>query len=374
MDFREDWHKTTDIPIEQGKGDPFAAAVRWSRMPMVFADPRQPDMPIVYANDAFSKLTGYTFDEIRGRNCRLLQGPDTDRDAIRAMAKSLETRQAIGLDILNYRKNGSTFWNALFISPVFNEQGELLYYFSSQFDATERRQHAKLIAEQNVQLETEVGRRTLELEQSLMALEAALVDKTNLLHEIEHRVKNNLLTISTLIGLQIRSQAEPQAVAALRALQERVDALGTVHRRLSNVVTHGFFDLAELVRDLVPGIVQAYSSGNIACEVDVFPVMMPSASAAPASLILNELLTNSMRHAWPNEEPGRLRVSLRRDGRHIVLGVADDGRGIATGGPSRPNSGLKLAEALVRQMRATLSIRALEPGTLVEVAIPSPAS
>ena len=109
MKLQESWHKTADITNDHGNRDPFAAAVRWSLVPMIFADPRQPDTPLVYANQSFCKLTGYTLDEVVGRNCRFLQGPETDPDAVREIGAALADRRAIGIDILNYRKDGTPF-------------------------------------------------------------------------------------------------------------------------------------------------------------------------------------------------------------------------------------------------------------------------
>ena len=76
------WHMTDDLHAEHGKGDPFAAAIRATRMSMIITDPRRPDNPIVFANDAFLRLTGYERQEVMGKNCRFLQGPKTDKDAV----------------------------------------------------------------------------------------------------------------------------------------------------------------------------------------------------------------------------------------------------------------------------------------------------
>ena len=84
MERPDAWQMTDRLTHELGKGDPFAAAVRATRMPMIITDPRQDDNPIVFANDAFLTLTGYARDEIMGRNCRFLQGADTDKAAVRA--------------------------------------------------------------------------------------------------------------------------------------------------------------------------------------------------------------------------------------------------------------------------------------------------
>jgi PAS domain S-box-containing protein len=101
----------------------------WRRRSVRGGDPRRPhgddrhrrpsaDNPIIFANDAFLALTGYRRDEVIGRNCRFLQGPDTDPAAIETMRRAVADGEDVTLDILNYRKDGTTFWNALYLSPV----------------------------------------------------------------------------------------------------------------------------------------------------------------------------------------------------------------------------------------------------------------
>ncbi len=118
--------------------DPFAAAMRATRMPMLITDPRQPDNPIVFVNDAFVKLTGYSREETLGRNCRFLQGPGTNLEDVSRLRKAVANLEPIEIDLLNYKKDGSIFWNRLLVSPVFN-QGELTYFFASQLDVTRER-------------------------------------------------------------------------------------------------------------------------------------------------------------------------------------------------------------------------------------------
>ena len=116
--------------------DPFAAAVRATRMPMLITDPRQHDNPIIFVNEAFCQLTGFDRTEIIGRNCRFLQGPGTDAadvDRIRAAVAALET---IEIAIYNYRKDGTPFWNQLLLAPVKDAKGEVAYFFTSQYDVS----------------------------------------------------------------------------------------------------------------------------------------------------------------------------------------------------------------------------------------------
>nr|WP_315381981.1 histidine kinase famiy protein [uncultured Sphingomonas sp.] len=118
----------------------FFAALQMTRMPMTLTDPNQPDNPIVFANKAFLDLTGYEEHEILGRNCRFLQGAETDRDSVAELRAAIEAKEAIALELINYRRDGSSFWNAVFIAPVLGPDGELLYFFASQLDVTRRRE------------------------------------------------------------------------------------------------------------------------------------------------------------------------------------------------------------------------------------------
>ncbi len=146
--------------VDAGRGtDPFVAAVRATRMPMCITDPRLPDNPIVFANDAFTTLTGYQRDEAIGRNCRFLQGPDTDPAAVATLRAALAARTPLKIDIRNYRKDGTAFWNRLLIGPVFDGNGGLTYYFASQVDVTTERERLAVLESDNASLTVEVADR-----------------------------------------------------------------------------------------------------------------------------------------------------------------------------------------------------------------------
>ncbi|WP_279308383.1 histidine kinase famiy protein [Pseudomonas orientalis] len=124
--------------LSSDRKDLFFAAMQTSRSAMIVTDPVQPDNPIIFANPAFLSLTGFEHDEVIGRNCRFLQGPQTDKSALRQVQRAVEQRHEVCVEVLNYRKDGSTFWNELFISPLFNERGQLVYLFASQLDVSRR--------------------------------------------------------------------------------------------------------------------------------------------------------------------------------------------------------------------------------------------
>jgi len=135
------WRQSTITePSLEDRGGVFFAAVEMTRMPMILADARQDDVPIAFANNAFLDLTGYEEAEVLGRNCRFLQGAQTDPETVTQLRNAVAKQEAIAVEILNYRRDGTPFWNAVFMGPVFNPQGELIYFFASQLDVSLRRE------------------------------------------------------------------------------------------------------------------------------------------------------------------------------------------------------------------------------------------
>ena len=123
---------------EQVPGDDAAEAlvdsIRLSPIATVITDPRQPDNPIVEANPAFTALTGYAREEIVGRNCRFLAGNATDAAARRQLREAVQENRPALVEVVNYRKDGSAFRNAVMIAPVFGEDGEVRLFLGSQMD------------------------------------------------------------------------------------------------------------------------------------------------------------------------------------------------------------------------------------------------
>ena len=362
MEQQDDWHLTEMVHHETGRGDPFAAAIRGTRMPMVITDPRKPDNPIVFVNKAFQTLTGYDREEIIGRNCRFLQGPDTDRATVKTLREAIEAGQDIQVDLLNYRKDGSTFWNALFLSPVRNADGEIDFFFASQLDVTERVSAQEIVEQQKAVVEREVAKRTADLQ-------AALEAKTLLLHEVDHRVKNNLTMIGSLLRLQAKTLGDPQLAETLNSMLERVDALGTVHRRLYQADDITRFDIGGLVETMARDIVGASGRDDIRTEITVESIHVPSAHASAIGLIVNEAITNALKHAFADGRSGRLKVSaLGRAGRATIL-IEDDGPGLVA--EARSGLGRTLITRLSRQIGGETRWLPADPGTRVEITFPA---
>ena len=105
------------------------------------SDPHLEDEPLIYANRAFLELTGYAEEEILNKNCRFLQGEDTDPEAIKKISTAITNEQPITITIENYKKDGSKFWNKVTVAPLYNEEGELVYFIGVQRDVSEMMEH-----------------------------------------------------------------------------------------------------------------------------------------------------------------------------------------------------------------------------------------
>jgi len=356
------WHMTDDLHAEQGKGDPFAAAIRATRMAMIITDPRKPDNPIVFANDAFLKLSGYSRDEVVGRNCRFLQGADSDPEAVTAIRDAIEARRDINIDILNYRKDGSAFWNALYISPVSNEGGETQFFFASQLDVTDRKVAERDTMREKDEFERAVAQRTAELNDALEA-------KTALLHEVDHRVKNNLQMVSSLILMQARAIPDENIRQSLQDMLSRVEALSTVHRRFYQSEDVARFDVGDFLRDLVRDVVAASRFKNTETRFELDRIDIAASRAAPLALIVNELVTNALKHAFEGTDHPILTTRIAKAGDAIVIDIEDNGIGMGEL-DGAASFGTKLIRSLGRQLKAEISWDENDPGTRATIKMP----
>jgi PAS domain S-box-containing protein len=123
--------KSVDIRIADGR---HMRLVSDSPIPSVISDPRLPDNPIIACNAAFCELTGYPPEEVVGRNCRFLSGPATEPWLTEEIRRGVREHRPVFVEILNYKRNGQPFRNAVLVAPIFDEEGALLYFLGSQVE------------------------------------------------------------------------------------------------------------------------------------------------------------------------------------------------------------------------------------------------
>lgn len=142
---------------QSGDDEAFLATIGYSPIASVISNPRRPDNPIEVANPAFCALTGYAEADVVGRNCRFLAGAATEPWLTERIRQGIASRRPVLVDILNYRKDGSSFRNAVLVTPLFDSEGELLHFLGSQVD----------LGEEGPSLSTSRHRRAVALVQDL---------------------------------------------------------------------------------------------------------------------------------------------------------------------------------------------------------------
>jgi PAS domain S-box-containing protein len=306
-------------------------AVERTRMPMVVTDPRQPDAPIVLANQAFLDLTGYAAEEVLGRNCRFLQGPDTRAADVEKIRHGLAAGQDVEVELLNYRRDGSSFINQLVISPVIGDDGTLLYYFASQKDVTERR-HAQLLEE----------------------------TERRLLMEVDHRAMNVLAVVQGIVRMTRGDTLQSYATA----IEGRVDALASAHRLLAK----GSWSGAQL-SELVAAQIRTPASAD-RIEVEGPDVILGATMAQPVALVLHELMENATVHGALAEPEGILRISWKGDGDRAAIHWRELSTRSA-GPPLSQGFGLRTVDGIiVRQLGGTVHWDWTEHGLVADLSFP----
>jgi PAS domain S-box-containing protein len=306
-------------------------AFQRTRMPIVISDARQPDYPIVLANDAFLELTGYAADELLGRNCRMLQGEDTSRTAGAEIRAMIAQEREGTVEILNYRKNGTTFWNQLHLSPIRDDDGQLAYYFASQVDVTAYRK--------------------------VQTLEEA---EHRLLLEVDHRTKNVLAIVDSIVRLS-RSD---NAAAYAASVQQRVQALSRTHMLLAE---NGWQQAS--LHDIVRLQVAVFGSDGV--EIAGPSVVVPAPSVQPIGLAIHELAANAAVHGSLSRPGGSLRVEWRRKGDGVILEWRESGAGNGQPQEGKGFGNVLLRAVLEQQLGGQITREWRDDGLRLLVELPS---
>ncbi|MBT2189334.1 sensor histidine kinase [Sphingobium nicotianae] len=269
---------------------------------------------------------------------------------------------------------------------------------SNKIDEQERTNHLLIASEErvrsaNAELEARVVQRTADLTSANASLEATLEDlretreelvgmvkeredalqqRNLLLREVYHRVKNNLQIVDAIITMQEGELNDERARAALQSLRSRIYALGLVHQQLMTSRDLQTFDIAPFLKELAENVVAAGAMGDIALEVEADELPVNLDYAVPLGLLVTELVTNAIKHAFPDGN-GRISVTLVRHAEddRIDVTVADNGQGDKTDEASRTGLGKRLIQGLVQQLQGRMDIQ-WQKGTMARVTLPTP--
>ncbi len=286
-------------------------------------------------NAGATKLTGYSDDEIIGKNQELFHLPE-DRAAGSPQAVLATAREQGGFsqECWRGRKDGSRFWADVTVTPVFDRDGNLEGYAKVVRDVTERRNQDE-------------------------ALRRSLREREVLLQEVHHRVKNNLQVISSLVSMQVR-RLEPGAVReAIEETRTRILTIALIHEKLYQSKDYSEVRLADYAKSLAQNVFHStnMASRDVRLELQVEDIALGMDRAIPVGLVLNELITNALKHAFKDGR-GVLRVELKRVESRLRLTVSDDGVGLPPElDLSRsPSMGLQLVTTLAKQLEAEVVV------------------
>lgn len=201
------------------------------------------------------------------------------------------------------------------------------------------------------------------------AMATALREKERLLKEIHHRVKNNLQVITSLLRIETSRNVEPETKRVLKDMQSRILSMALLHETLYKSGHFGQVDLSVYLRQLAQQFfrAQTFTSGPVELILDLTPVEVDVDQAIPCGLMVNELMTNSLKHAFPEGRSGAVRVSLRsEEGGPVILQVGDNGVGLPSDFETkrRGSLGLQLVSDLAKQLSGELVVG---PGPLFTV-------
>ncbi len=298
---------------------------------------------ITLVNSMIETMFGYSREELIGANIDILvperfrgHHPQVRQTYIK---QPVSRAMGQGRDLYALNKQGEEFPVEIGLNPLHTANGVMI--LASVVDITERKQQEE-------------------------SLKSALLAKETLLAEIHHRVKNNLQIIDSLIGMQMDQVAGEQARTALRDSQNRVKTISLVHQILYQSQDFAQIDAGDFISSLTHNLVQSYGVDRtrIDLQLDVDPLFLSMNRSLPLGLIVNELVTNALKHAFPENRRGTLTVSLKviNDSR-AVLTVTDTGVGL----PPREHPadgetlGLRLTEALASQIEAELTVKSSNP-------------
>ena len=334
--------KVAEAEVKEFKEDlgPFVVAAESTRMPMVFTDAKKPDNPIIFANDSFLQLTGYDRDELLAQSFNFLLANGADKNAVRQIKAAFDKPSDETLEILYSRKDGSEFWADVFVNPVEDEQGAVVQHFVSLLDTTRYK-----LAQQNA---------------------AMLID------ELNHRVKNTLATVQSIVIQAVRNASDPQIVR--ESIETRIAALSRSHDLLGREKWEGA-GLRDLVREaLAPFSVTEGRAERFTIKGE--NIRLSPKAALALGIAFNELATNAVKYGAFSNEAGTIAIKwtlhTEPDGRLLCLHWTEAG-GPKVKPPTRKGFGSRVLEqGLAHELNGKVDLNYAPGGIVCTIQVPAP--
>ncbi|NBB90342.1 MAG: PAS domain S-box protein [Spirochaetes bacterium] len=312
---------------------------------VVFADKRN---RVLRVNAEFVRMFGYSAEEAGGRTIDELIASGERFEEAQAFSRIVENGGFVRQETRRRSKEGLELDVSILGGPVY-EDGDILGIFAIYRDISERKRVED-------------------------AVEASLREKEVLLQEIHHRVKNNMQIISSILSLEIGSLSNPEVKQALQVSQNRIRSMALVHEKLYQSDDLAGVDVAEYVSDVCSDLRALTAAGSdLTLELDTDELHAGADFAIPFGLIVNELVTNAIKHARPRDGHAVVKVRMRVTADGTELSVSDNGPGLppefdATAGRSL---GLKLVQSLAAQLSGEFHFESAD-GTVMRVSLAQP--
>jgi len=290
------------------------------------------DEELIFVNKAFENITQYSKEEVLGRSPSFLQGRETDPEVIDKLVQKLEKGKHFEGETFNYKKDGTPYRVRWSIDPVYEADGHITHFVSVQRDVT----------------------REWEQKQRLQEI---INERETLVKETHHRVKNNLATITGLLELQIMESQSADVREVLSESMNRVKSIASIHEKLYETEDLSNITLDAYITDLVEHINQSMDHmkgiSDVIYDLDLEEISLRTHEAVPLGLIINELITNSHKHAFENSF-GKITIRCKKQDSNIELIVKDNGKGLPENFDIDTISslGIKLIDSLCKQLDA----------------------
>ncbi|MRR57139.1 MAG: PAS domain S-box protein [Deltaproteobacteria bacterium] len=300
-------------------------------------------------NPAAEKMLGWSAHEVMGGP--LPSVPAGCREEFSDLQERKRRGESMnGVEVSRLRRDGTPIEYSIYSSPLYDAEGRITGNIGVLVDVTERKRAEKRIV-------------------------AALAEKEILLKEVHHRVKNNLQIISALLDLQSDYISDEQSLVFFRESRDRIKSMALVHERLYNSKNFASIDIFEYIENLTSHLALSYVEDpeRVSVKLEIADMSLGIEEAIPCGLIINELISNSLKHAFPGGRKGEITVACRIDGDGIVtLEVRDNGVGLPAvlDFKNTETLGLQIVNLLTKQLRGRIAVDAEQDGTAVILTFP----
>jgi len=344
---------------------------------IVLLDPsvEDPSWPIVDCNEAFLAMNGFARSELIGQSIDVVHVTEESPGRRREFLQRLEKEGRVENEITHSRRDGTTY-PVHFLTALVKLRGKQLVLGIDR-DITDRKRAEAEIQRYRDHLEELVAERTAELNEANLTISASLQEKEVLLKEIHHRVKNNLQVISSLLNLQSGYIEDEGAVMLFTESRNRVHSMALIHEQLYRSTDFTRVDFASYAQELTRRLLVSYRAlaNGIDLRLSFDEIYLDVTTAIPCGLIINELISNAIKHGFPDGQHGVIEVKMavdKRDEREgYRLTVHNDGVAFPEGLDFRNTDtlGLQLVNSLTRQLDGEIVLHR-KAGTTFEIRFP----